>query len=62
MLSKQSVATINGKSVIMTTNPNGSISYQYLEDPSNTVSKAKPYDTVDPKVMSLETGTGYNTL
>lgn len=62
MLSKQSVATINGKSVIMTTNPNGSISYQYLEDPSNVVSKAKPYDTVDPKVMSLETGTGYNTL
>ena len=62
MLSKQSVATINGKSVIMTTNPNGSISYQYLEDPSNAVSKAKPYDTVDPKSMSLLTGMWYPTL
>ena len=31
MLSKQSIATINGRSVIMTTNPNGSISYQYID-------------------------------
>jgi hypothetical protein len=55
MLSKQSVATINGKSVIMTTNPNGSISYQYLEDPSETVSTAKPYDLVDSSHLSLDT-------
>ena len=31
MLSKQSITTINGRSVIMTTNPNWSISYQYID-------------------------------
>lgn len=62
MLSKQSVATINGKSVIMTTNPNGSISYQYLEDPSETVTTAKPYDLVDSSHLSLETWTWTYTL
>lgn len=62
MLSKQSVATINGKSVIMTTNPNGSISYQYLEDPSETVSTAKPYDLVDSSHLSLDTWTWTYTL
>lgn len=31
MLSKQSITTINWRSVIMTTNPNGSISYQYID-------------------------------
>ena len=62
MLSKQSVTTINGKSVIMTTNPNGSISYQYLEDPSETVSTAKPYDLVDSSHLSLDTWTWTYTL
>ena len=32
MLSKQSIGTINWRSVIMTTNPNWSISYQYIND------------------------------
>ena len=31
MLSKQTIGTINWRSVIMTTNPNGSISYQYID-------------------------------
>lgn len=31
MLSKQSIATINWRNVIMTTNPDGSISYQYID-------------------------------
>lgn len=31
MLSKQTIGTINGRSVIMTTNPNWSISYQYID-------------------------------
>ena len=31
MLSKQSIGTINWRSVIMTTNPNWSISYQYID-------------------------------
>jgi len=31
MLAKQSIGTINGRSVIMTQNPNGSISYQYID-------------------------------
>lgn len=51
MLSKQTVTTINWKSVIMTTNPNGSISYQYIEDPDSATSTAKPYDLVDEKVF-----------
>ena len=32
MLSKQSITSINWRSVIMTTNPNGTISYQYIDD------------------------------
>lgn len=51
MLSKQSIGTINWKSVIMTTNPNWSISYQYIEDPDSVTSTAKPYDRVDEKVF-----------
>jgi hypothetical protein len=51
MLSKQSIGTINWKSVIMTTNPNWSISYQYIEDPDSVTSTAKPYDLVDEKVF-----------
>lgn len=50
MLSKQSIGTINWKSVIMTTNPNWSISYQFIDDP-DTTSTAKPYDLVDEKVF-----------
>lgn len=51
MLSKQSIGTINWKSVIMTTNPNWSISYQYIDDPESATSTAKPYDLVDEKVF-----------
>ena len=51
MLSKQSIGTINWKSVIMTTNPNWSISYQFIDDPESTTSTAKPYDLVDEKVF-----------
>ena len=51
MLSKQTITTINWKSVIMTTNPNWSISYQYIEDPDSVTSTAKPYDLVDEKVF-----------
>ena len=51
MLSKQTITTINWKSVIMTTNPNWSISYQYIEDPDSATSTAKPYDRVDEKVF-----------
>ena len=51
MLSKQSIGTINWKSVIMTTNPNWSISYQFIDDPESATSTAKPYDLVDEKVF-----------
>ena len=50
MLSKQSIGTINWRSVIMTTNPNWSISYQFIDDP-DTTKTAKPYDLVDEKVF-----------
>lgn len=53
MLSKQTITTINWKSVIMTTNPNWSISYQYIEDPDSATSTAKPYDLVDEKVFDV---------
>ena len=53
MLSKQTITTINWKSVIMTTNPNWSISYQYIEDPDSVTSTAKPYDLVDEKVFDV---------
>lgn len=50
MLSKQSIGTINWRNVIMTTNPDWSISYQFIEDPDTTTT-AKPYDLVDEKVF-----------
>ena len=53
MLSKQSIGTINWKSVIMTTNPNWSISYQFIDDPESAKSTAKPYDLVDEKVFDV---------
>ena len=63
MLSKQSIGTINWKSVIMTTNPNWTISYQFIEDPSQVTSKSKPYDLIDSKYMSAApVDYGYNTL
>jgi hypothetical protein len=68
MLSKQSIGTINWKSVIMTTNPNWSISYQFIEDPADTSNwiytwSAKPYTPVDSKVMTAApVSYSYNTL
>lgn len=63
MLSKQSIGTINWRNVIMTTNPNWSISYQFIDDPENTVSETKPYDIIDSKYMtSAPVSYGYNTL
>jgi len=50
MLSQQSIGTINWKNVILTQNPNWTISYQFIEDP-DTTSTAKPYDLVDSKVF-----------
>lgn len=50
MLSKQSIATINWRNVILTQNPNWSISYQFIDDPDTTTT-AKPYDLVDEKVF-----------
>lgn len=53
MLSKQTITTINWKSVIMTTNPNWSISYKYIEDPE-TYEKgaAKEYNQVDSRALN----------
>lgn len=63
MLSKQSIGTINWRSVIMTTNPNWSISYQFIDDPESVVSGTKPYDIIDSKYMtSAPINYGYNTL
>ena len=65
MLSKQSIGTINWKSVVMTTNPDGTISYQYIDDPDSetTLWEAKPYDIVDSKHMTAApVDYGYNTL
>ena len=53
MLSKQSITKINWKDVILTTNPNWSISYQYIEDLDSVKSTAKPYDLVDEKVFDV---------
>ena len=53
MLSKQTITTINWKSVIMTTNPNWSISYKYIEDPENYVKgSAKKYNQVDSRALN----------
>jgi len=64
MLAKQSIGTINWKSVIMTTNPNWSISYQYIEDPDTTTA-AKSYTQVDERAFNnnpMSTGYDGNTL
>ena len=53
MLSKQSITTINGRNVIMTTNPNWSISYKYIEDPEDYVKgSAKEYNQVDSRALN----------
>ena len=53
MLSKQTITTINWKSVIMTTNPNWSISYKYIEDPEDYVKgSAKEYNQVDSRALN----------
>jgi len=65
MLSKQTVTTINWRQVIMTTNPNWSISYQYIDDLDSEGVRwdMKPYNQVDSKVMtSAPADYGYNTL
>ena len=62
MLSRQSIATINWKQVILTTNPNGSIAYNYITDPNETSTYVKPYDLVDSSHLSLETWTWTYTL
>lgn len=62
MLSKQSVTTIDWKPVIMTTNPNGSISYSYISNPNEKNSYVKPYDIVDASRLSLDTWTWKYTL
>lgn len=62
MLSKQSIATINWKQVVLTTNPNGCISYNYISDPSENQWYTKPYDLVDSTHLSLDTWTWTYTL
>lgn len=64
MLSQQSIWTINWRSVIMTTNPNWTISYQYIDDlDAENAGTTKPYDMVDPKVMTAAPMSyPYNTL
>ena len=62
MLSQQSIGTINWKSVIMTTNPNWTISYQYIDE-LDAQGTAKPYNQVDSKVLSnAPVSYNYNTL
>ena len=62
MLSKQSIGTINWKSVIMTTNPNWTISYKYVDE-LDAQGAAKPYTQVDSKVMANDPAShNYNTL
>ena len=67
MLSKQTVTTINWKSVIMTTNPNWSISYRYIDDIDNQWKKwaAKAYNQVDSRAFTadpISTGYEWKTL
>ena len=57
MLSKQSLTTIDWKPVVVTTNPNGSISYSYISNPNEKNTYTKPYDIVDSSRLSLETWT-----
>ena len=59
MLSKQSISTINWRSVIMTTNPDGSISYKYIDDPYDTwiASMYTVWDTTYVKLTNGDTMT-----
>jgi len=58
MLSKQTIGTINWRSVIMTTNPNWSISYQYIDDNWTAIeSTYKVWDTTYVKLYNGETMT-----
>lgn len=59
MLSKQTIGTINWRSVIMTTNPNWSISYKYIDDPYDTwiASMYSVWDTNYVKLTNGETMT-----
>ena len=63
MLSKQSIATINWRSVIMTTNPNWSISYKYIDDASWIISSYTIWDTSYVVLSNGDTMTAeeYNT-
>ena len=55
MLSKQTIGTINWRSVIMTTNPNWSISYRYIDDPYDTWI-ASMYTVWDTNYVKLTNG------
>lgn len=58
MLSKQSIGTINWRSVIMTTNPNWSISYQFIDDDRTAVeSTYTVWNTAYVKLYNGETMT-----
>jgi hypothetical protein len=58
MIAKQSITSINWRSVIMTTNPNWSISYQYINDNWTAIeSTYKVWDTPYVKLYNGETMT-----
>lgn len=58
MLAKQSIGTINWRSVIMTTNPNWSISYQFINDDRTAVeSTYTVWNTAYVKLYNGETMT-----
>ena len=58
MIAKQSITSINWRSVIMTTNPNWSISYQYINDDRTAVeSTYTVWDTAYVKLYNGETMT-----
>ena len=55
MIAKQSITSINWRSVIMTTNPNWSISYRYIDDPYDTWI-ASMYSVGDTNYVKLTNG------
>lgn len=58
MIAKQSITSINWRSVIMTTNPNWSISYQYINDDRTAIeSTYTVWDTAYVKLYNGETMT-----
>ena len=63
MLSQQSIWTVNWRQVIMTTNPNWTISYKYIDDPASVSGgkwAAKPYTQVDSRALNPNpVSTGY---